>query len=222
MTVHRQLRVALVTAASLLCVSLAAAPALANDGYGPSILFFGMGSGGRIHGLPMTLQDNQIELGPLQSKHLRLENGGTLAGGGFQVGGYIDGVRTGLGISVFAVEGAHLRHDALGNDFFVEASGAWGASVQLHLGYEMLRGPFRPYLDLVGSWNGVALNIDLKHPDYGQLGRTGYQGWLFGFGPRAGFSIPLGETAFLDLSGTYSFVGMERFRIAGGIGFWAR
>lgn len=221
MSGRRRNRVALAFAASFLATALSAAPALAGDS-GVGVLFFGLGSHAKIHGLQLEATDGGLELDPLKGKNFRLENGGTLAGGGFQINGFIHGVRTGLGLNVFSVQDTKLRHDALDNNFAVAASGAWGAGLDLFVGYELLHGPVRPYVDLVGGFSGVNLTVDLIHPEFGRLGRTQYGGWRFGFGPRAGLSVPLGKTAFLDLSGTYSVIGMERFRVVGGIGFWSR
>lgn len=218
---HRRHRTALAFAAAFLTTGLAAAPALAGD-TGAGALFFGMGSFAKIHGLQIGVGDGGVELDPLKDKHFRLENGGTLAGGGLQFNGYFEGVRTGFAIAAYSLEGATLRSDALDHGFTVKASGAWGANIDVFVGYELFHGPVRPYLDLVGTFSAVQLDVDLMHPEYGRLGRTQYDGWLFGFGPRAGLSVPLGKTAFLDASGTYSIVGMERFRVMGGIGFWSR
>lgn len=217
----RRRRTALAFAAAFAAAALSAAPALAGDS-GAGVLFYGFGSHAKIRGLPVGVGDNAIELDPLKNKDFRLDNGGQLGGGGFQIDGFVNGVRVGFGLSVFSVMGTKLRHDALEHGFTVEAQGAWGATIDTFLGYELLRGPVRPYVDLVGSFSGVSLNVDLMHPEYGRLGRTQYSGWLFGFGPRAGVSIPLGENAFFDVSGTYSLVGMERVRVVGGIGFWSR
>ena len=67
---------------------------------------------------------------------------------------------------------------------------------------------------------GRAFELLRQRPSaFGKLGRTSYEGWSFGFGPRAGITVPVGDHAFFDLSGTYSIVGLERFRAVAGIGF---
>lgn len=210
-----------ISLAAFTAAALAAVPALAGDS-GGGVLFYGFGSAAKLRGLPVEVGSGSIELDPLKNKDFRLDNGGQLAGGGMQINGFVNGVRVGFGVSVFSVVGTTLRHAPLDHGFRVEASSAWGAGIETFVGYELLRGPVRPYLDLVGSFNAVSMDVDLMHPEYGRLGRTQYGGWLFGFGPRAGVSVPLGKAAFLDVSGTYSLVGMERVRVVGGIGFWAR
>jgi hypothetical protein len=218
---NRRHRTALAFGASFLVTALSAVPALAGDS-GVGVLVYGFGSFAKIHGLDVGSSDGSVQLDPLKDKHFELEGGGYLGGGGFKIDGFVEGVRLGVGLSVFGVEGTKLRHDGLDHDFYVTASGGWGANLDLHLGYEFLRGPVRPYLDLVGSFGALSLNVDLMHPEFGRLGRTEYSGWQFGFGPRAGLVIPIGKSGYFDLSGTYGVAGMERFRIAGGIGLWTR
>lgn len=218
---HRRTR-ALLWGATFLFTALAAAPALADD-TGGGALFYGLGSFANLRGLKLSVEgDNALEPDPLKGKHLRLEGGGHLIGGGLQVDIFGEYVRGGFAISVFGVEGAKLRLDSLSNHFSVSASGAWGAGLDVFVGHEFAKGPVRPYLDLVGNFSAIAANVDLSHPEFGKLGRTEYQGWLFGFGPRAGLSVSLGKNAFFDVSGMYSVMGVEKFRMVGGLGFWSR
>jgi hypothetical protein len=213
---------ALACGASLLFTALVAAPALAEDPEAGG-LFYAVGSFANIHGLPLSVEgEANVEPDPLKGKRFRLEGGGRLFGGGLQVNIYGKHVRGGLAIAMFGVEGTKVRYDALSNGFSVRAAGAWGASVDAFIGHEFGRAQVRPYFDLVGTFAAVGASVDLMHPEFGTLGRTGYQGWLFGFGPRAGLSVPIADTFFFDLSGMYSIVGMERFRVVAGIGVWSR
>jgi len=229
---------AFVAAASLSLPAFAEAPAKAvaadpdadppapsddnDDETGGGVLFYGLGSFGNIQGLGVSTSGDTVEPDPLKKKHLRLEDGGHLFGGGLQVDVFGKHVRGGFAISVFGVEGTKLRTDKLDNGFKVSASSGWGAGFDVFVGHEFWKGSVRPYIDLVGSINVLSLQVDLKHPAYGVLGRTQYEGWMFGFGPRAGLSIPIGPNGFFDVSGNYSVVGMERFRIVAGIGIWGR
>ncbi len=197
-------------------------PPRSPDQTGGGVLFFGFGSFAAINGMGLGATGDSVEPDPLKNKHLQLAGGGHLGGGGFQIDIFGKYVRGGVGVSVFGVEGTRLEHDKLANGFKTAASSAWGAGFDIFVGHEFLKGPVRPYVDLVGGINVLSVQVDLVHPAYGRLGRTQYEGWLFGFGPRAGLSIPLSDSAFFDLSGTYSVVGSEQFRIVGGFGFWGR
>lgn len=197
-------------------------PDSSDDETGGGVLFYGLGSFANIHGLGLSTSGDTVEPDPLKNKHLRLDGGGHVFGGGLQVDVFGKYVRGGFAISVFGVEGTKLRYDSLGHGFSASATNAWGAGFDVFVGHELLKGPVRPYIDLVASIDVVSAQVDLKHPEFGRLGRTEYQGWMFGFGPRAGLSIPIGSNGFLDLSGNYSVVGMERFRIVAGIGIWGR
>jgi hypothetical protein len=192
------------------------------DETGGGVLFYGLGTFGAVNGLKLGVSDSGLELDPLKNKHFRLDGGASLYGGGFQVDIFGKYVRGGFATSVYGIDGARLKYDTLSNNFFVTAQQAWGATFDVFVGHEFLKGPIRPYVDLVGSISVVSVQVDLNHPEYGKLGRTDYEGWQFGFGPRAGFSVPLGKTAFFDLSGMYGVVGIEKVRVVGGIGFWSR
>jgi hypothetical protein len=195
---------------------------VADKEVGGGALFFGFGSFGNLRGLGLEASDGDTETDPLKGKHLRLDGGGQMMGGGIQVDIFGRYLRGGFAISVFGVEGTKLRYDSLSNQFSVRASGAWGAGLEVFIGHELLRGPVRPYVDLVGSVAVVSANVDLFHPEFGKLGRTEYDGWSFGLAPRLGISVPLGENAFFDLSGSYAIVGIEQARLVAGIGFWNR
>ena len=197
-------------------------PPRSSDQTGGGILFYGFGSFAAIDGLGVSPTGDSVEPDPLKNKHLRLAGGGHLGGGGFQIDIFGKYVRGGVGVSVFGIEGTRLDHDRLANGFSVAPSSGWGAGFDIFVGHEFLKGPVRPYVDLVGSINVLSLEVDLVHPTYGRLGRTQYEGWLFGFGPRAGLSIPLSDSAFFDVAGTYSITGSERFRVTAGFGFWGR
>lgn len=189
---------------------------------GGGVLFYGLGSFANIDGLGLAVGGDTLEPDPLKNKKLRLEGGGHMFGGGLQVNVYGKYVRGGFGFSFFGVEGTKLRTNKLDNGFSVSASNAWGGSFEVFFGHEFSAGPVRPYIDLVGSVDVMVAQVDLKHPTFGTVGRTQYEGWLFGFGPRAGLAIPLGENGFFDVSGTYSLVGMEQVRIVAGLGIWGR
>ena len=193
-----------------------------DDETGGGVLFYGLGSFANVQGLGLGTSDDTVEPDPLKNKHLQLEGGGHVYGGGLQVNVYGKHVRGGFGISVFGLEGTKLRNDKLDHGFKATGASAWGGSFEVFVGHEFLKGPVRPYIDLVGSVDIVSAQIDLTHPEFGRVGRTQYEGWMFGFGPRAGLSFPIGKNGFLDLSGNYSIVGMERFRIVAGIGIWGR
>ncbi|MBK8259009.1 MAG: hypothetical protein IPK82_40915 [Polyangiaceae bacterium] len=219
---NRRLRLSLVAATAFACVGAQSSWARADD-VGVGVLFYGLGSFANIHNLTLNVGSNSVEADPVHGKNLRLDGGGHLFGAGMQVTGYFEeGIRGGINLGVFGMEGAKLNHDRLDSGFRVRAEGGWGVNLDGFVGYEILHGAFRPYIDMVGQFSTVGLQVDLLHPDFGRLGRSDYNAWKFGFGPRVGASIPLGDTAFLDFSGTYSIVGMERFRVMGGIGFWSR
>lgn len=193
-----------------------------EDETGGGVLFYGLGSFANIGGLGLGVTDNTVEPDPLKNKHLQLIGGGHFFGGGLQINVFGKYVRGGFAISVFGVEGTKLRADKLDNRFRVSAANAWGAGFEVFVGHEFLKGPVRPYIDLVTSIDVLSVQIDLNHPEYGRLGRTEYEGWMFGFGPRAGLSIPIGSNGFFDVSGNYSVVGMETFRVVAGLGIWSR
>ncbi|MFO0591578.1 MAG: hypothetical protein U0441_28790 [Polyangiaceae bacterium] len=189
---------------------------------GAGMLLFGFGSFAAIDGLGLAPSGDDIEPDPLKNKHLRLAGGGHLAGGGMRIDIFGRWVRGGVTLSVFGVEGTHLAHDPLANGFRAEPASGWGAGFEVFVGHEFAKGPVRPYLDLTTSVDILSTQIDLVHPAYGRVGRTQYEGWLFGFGPRAGLTVPLGDHAYFDVSGTYTVLGAETFRLVGGIGFWGR
>ena len=189
---------------------------------GAGVLFFGFGSMGAIEGLGFSPAGDSIEPDPLKNKHLRLEGGGNLGGGGLRVDIFGRYARGGVTLSVFGVDKTRLEHLPLQNGFKTSPTDAWGAGFEVFAGYEFLKGPVRPYMDLTTSVNIFSMQVDLQHPQYGRLGRTQYEGWLFGFGPRLGVSVPLGDAVYFDVSATYQVIGTETLRVTSGLGFWNR
>lgn len=189
---------------------------------GAGALFFGFGSMGAIEGLGFAPAGDSVEPDPLKKKHLRLEGGGQIGGGGLRVDIFGRYARGGVTLSVFGVDHTRLEHSGLENGFTASASSAWGAGFEVFAGYEFLKGPVRPYMDLTTAVNIFSMQVDLNHPRYGRLGRTQYEAWLFGFGPRLGVSVPLGGSAYFDVSATYQVIGTETLRVTSGIGFWNR
>ena len=195
-----------------------ATPALAND-VGAGVLLHGFGASSKIQGLSLDVGENTFEPEPLRGKRLTLDGEGALAGGGLQVNVTLYGVRAGLGFSFFGVEKTRFRHDPLPDGLRLVTGDPWGLRLDGFLGYELLQGRVRPYVDIVASGAFLGLDVDLHHPAYGELARTQYSGGAFGLGPRAGLSVGLSQHVFADVSAMYSVFGLERLRVTGGIGF---
>ncbi len=209
---------ALAVATALGAAWMLTSPSAVASENGGGVLFFGFGSGARIQGLGLTVDEDEVELPQLNGKNLRLEGRGSLAGGGVQANMYFQNVRVGTSLHMFNVEGTTLRHAELSASYEVSKGGVWGGGFDGFVGYEFTLGPVRPYVDLVAGIQFVALDVDLKGPLYGTPETTRYGGWMFGTGPRVGVSVPLSKLAFIDVSGMYSVVGMEQFRVVAGIG----
>lgn len=198
--------------------ALAPLPALADD-VGVGLLFHGFGASGKIQGATLSVGEDTFEPEPLRGKNLTLDGSGVLAGAGLQTNVTVLGVRVGFGVSVFGIEETRFRHDPLPAGLQLVAGNPWGARLDGFLGYELLHGRVRPYLDLVASGSFLTVEVDLRHAALGALARTEYSTGAFGVGPRAGLSIGLTRHVFADVSATYSLFGHDRLRVMGGIGF---
>lgn len=197
--------------------ALAPVPAFADD-LGVSMLLYGFGAAGKIRGATLGVGDDTFEPEPLRGKNLTLDGSGIFAGGGMQATVTIHGVRLGFGGAFFGLEDTRFRHDPLPDGMTLVSTTPWGARIDGFLGYELLQGRVRPYVDIVASGSFVGVDVDLRHPVLGDLARTSYSTGAFGLGPRGGLSIGLSRHAFADVSATYSVFGHDRLRVMAGIG----
>jgi len=207
------MRRALVVAAA--CAATAPCGAAASD-VALLVTLEGAGVAARGDGRELDV-DEEKKPGPYKGHSFTLDGSGTLTGGGgryvFLVPSY--GIRFGLGFGFFGADGIAVKHDALPAGFDVTTKSTMTLSFEVALGREFDAGPVIPYIDARVGLEDFIAELQLRSADYGFVGSTPYASVSFGFGPRVGLLVPLGERAFIDVSGTYQLVGPWR------VGGWA-
>lgn len=212
----------------LLCTFFAAmfallAPAAASAGEeGGGVLFYGQGMFGNIRDQTLSVPWGGTEPDPLRDRELKLDGGGTIFGGGLRAILVTPVMHGGIGIGGFGVQGLSLKHKALSPGLSTSLGSTFGGNFEVYAGKELLDGPIYPYIDVRAVLTVLSAQVELRHPDYGLLGATPYNGYSFGIGPRAGVIVALGSTFFVDLSGYFGIIGAERGGIFAGFGFWDR
>ena len=210
---------AALTALTLLTLLAAPASALADE-EGAGLWLDGIASFGNVDDFSLHVAAAIKEPDPLKNKNLLLDGPGTFVGGGFHFAILGTDMRGGMGVGIFSMEGMTLKHDRLPQGLTAKVGSSWGASIDLFLGRELVKGPVYPYVDLRAVVNIMQAGVELHHESYGFLGETYYNAYGFGVGPRLGVSIPLSDPWVIDISAYYGLFGAERATVVASLGFW--
>ena len=163
------------------------------------------------------------EPGLLEGKNLRFDGRGTLQGGSLRAEMLIDGLRLGLGTSLYGIKDLKVVSDPLTKGAFIRTDAVWGSSNELFVGWELGQGPFYPYFDLRGSLGIAQAQVEIHVPDYGHVGTMPYNLLSFGFGPRLGALLPVGHSTMVDINLYHQIVGgIEQVTFSIGLGFWGK
>lgn len=208
--------------AALVAPAVAWADSPPTEEEGGGVLFYGEGMFANIRNQTLSIAWGSTEPDPLRDRELKLDGGGTIFGGGLRVLIIKSFMHGGIGLGMFGVQGLSLRHKKLAPDLTASLDSTLGVNCEVYAGKELLDGPIYPYLDLRVVLSVLSADVQLRHPTYGVLGATRYNGYSVGIGPRAGVVVPLGSTFFVDLSGYFGLIGAERGGVFAGFGLWDR
>jgi hypothetical protein len=145
----------------------------------------------------------------------RVRDGARLSGVGEAIGATLrggltlDGLRFGLGLGAFRVEGLSLADAPLE---------VWGLGLEgeAFLGFTAKRfSSARPYIELRADARLITLGVERSEQGGGAFGLGDLSARGFGAGVRAGLLVPLSEYFFLDIAAQYDALGDR----AGGLSF---
>lgn len=185
-----------------------------------------------LYGGGMLTSANELELTPgigwdapdvLTDGQLRLSGDGEMFGGGVRAF-YASrdwGLRIGLGVSMYGVRGLHVLHNPLPDGVTISADDATAANFELSFGKAFDALYFYPYVDMKGSVNLIATQVETAVAGYGTTGTTHYTATSFGIAPRVGAFVPLTDFWFVDFSAQWGIVGLERGGGHVGMGAWS-
>ncbi len=186
-----------------------------------SLGLFAVGMWGRVSDYPLAIAVGQDEPDPLRGAELALDGVSGLAGGGFR--GMFQsawGIRFGLGFSSLYGDGFSLVQEGLPDGVSAELDGVTIANFEVALGKAFDATYLYPYIDVKMGINVMLAQIAVRTEQFGYMGSSTYVVPSLSVGPRAGVFVPLDGDWFIDVSGQYSFVGVERGGLFAGFGFW--
>jgi hypothetical protein len=182
---------------------------------------YGAGMWGWMDDYELSAAPGWDDLGPLVGAHPRLDGHGGLAGGGFRGTFQSDwGIRFGLGFNALFGDGWSLEHEPLPEGVTAELGRLSVANFEVFLGKAFDATHVYPYLDVKLGINVVLAQIDLRTAELGYVGSSTYVVPSLSLAPRTGLFVPLDGDWFIDVSGQYSFIGLERAAGFAGFGTW--
>lgn len=182
---------------------------------------YAVGMMGVVDGYELAVAAGADEPGPLAGVPLRLNGEGGLVGGG--VRGTIQsawGIRFGVGLSALYGDGLALSHDGLPDGVSIELGQLAVADVEIFIGKGFDATHFYPYVEAKMGIDFVLAEIDVHTDAFGYMGSSTYFVPSLSIAPRVGAFIPLDGDWFIDVSGQYGFIGLERAGAFVGIGTW--
>lgn len=157
----------------------------------------------------------------LQAAGPRLDGRAWAFGGGLR--GTLQGdsgMRAGLGLGIYRVEGLTLAHDPLPEGVQASLGSVWMYNTELFFGKAFDAIYVYPYLDLRVSVNLLVTDLAVSTTDHGFVGNTDYFVPSLTMAPRTGLFIPVDGDWFFDVSGQYGLFGAERAAVFVGFGTW--
>jgi len=197
--------------------SVAASPSASADVFGGQIHY--LSGETRVHELGLTRApwaDTPRELARSSSE---LWGWGRLRGVDARFDVLLDDTRFGGGLAHFGLDDVSVRTTGLAEGVKAAPTKIWGDEIEAFVGKEIGQGPVYPYVDLIGSY--ALLQVDLESKANDQLTTTRYLGHRAGLGLRFGVLIPIGHSSMVDVTATeYVIGGVTTTRFALGLGFW--
>ena len=202
-------------------LALLAWSALSHDAKAEDFAFGGsiVGAGGVISAdSPIGDGPGQDAPDPLRDANLRAK--GVRPAGGFSSQLYVafSNVRFGLDSQLLVTDGLRLSSDPLPSGFGATTHQTYAYDGDVFVGRSFQLGPVRPYVDVRAGVALLQVSVRLEHPQFGFLGETAYNRVRFLFGTRAGVQVPLGRRTFIDLGGSFGFLGYSRVVGFAGLG----
>lgn len=157
----------------------------------------------------------------LDSARPRLAGDGSLMGAGTRMTLQGPrGLRGGLGLQVFGASGGDLGHDALPGGASADLGRMFVVDVELFFGFGIDAVVFEPYFELRGAADLVFAEVRFTGEPYGLLSTSSYFAASPTLAPRLGAFVPIDQDFYLDVSGQYGFLGIERGGLSVGFGMW--
>lgn len=164
------------------------------------------------------LQGRSLDNAPAyKAARLRFGRDGTLLGGALGITAvHENGVRIGVVGTFFGLSRTSFSYAPL--DAFAFSMGQpWGLEVELTGGYALHLGPLMPFLDLRVGVGFAAAEIQARSAELGSTVSLGRRAVTPVLSPRLGLQVHVFGPLAIELSGSASPIGIERYTGSAGI-----